>query len=159
MPYYRLQVLLEMRQRAEEEAQKRLDEEKAKLCSAKAALQRFEVMKDQMIHKRHTSQGESTQNLQFQDQAQLPDPQAQNIAELTHSIEKQYQATKVQDADVQRAQKALAQRSRELRVIEKHRDAWLRAWKTEQSRSLSSDKRGPGPPEPPDTPSAAAVVV
>ena len=142
MPEYRLQALLEMRQRAEKEAQDQLAAEKKKLIAEQQKLQELKDQKQQMIQARLARRDELTQKMRagqmsvqkIQEEYRFLDRMAQEITAMDDVIYRQEQAVKAQELEVQHALEVLVEKSKELKALEKHKEKWLKEWKAEQAR-------------------------
>src|SRR3712207_1985388 len=105
MPEYRLQALLEMRQRAEKEAQDQLAAEKKKLIAEQQKLQELKDQKQQMIQARLARRDELTQKMRagqmsvqkIQEEYRFLDRMAQEITAMDDVIYRQEQAVKAQE--------------------------------------------------------------
>ena len=142
MPDYRLQVLLEMRQRAEKEAQDKLQEEKKRLSAEKKKLQDLKDQKQQMIEARLARRDELTQKMRsgqmavkkVQEEYRYLDRMAQEITAMDDVIYRQGEVVRGQEAEVQRALEMLVEKSKELKAIEKHKEKWQKEVKAERQR-------------------------
>jgi flagellar biosynthesis chaperone FliJ len=142
MPDYRLQVLLEMRQRAEKEAQDKLQEEKKRLSAEKKKLQDLKDQKQQMIEARLARRDELTQKMRsgqmavkkVQEEYRYLDRMAQEITAMDDVIYRQGEVVRGQEVEVQRALEVLVEKSKELKAIEKHKEKWQKEVKAERQR-------------------------
>jgi flagellar export protein FliJ len=142
MPEYRLQVLLEMRQRAEKEAQDKLAEEKKKLAAEQNKLKKLKEQKQQMIQARLARRDELTQKMRagqmavkkIQDEYRFLERMAQEITVMDDVIYRQEQAVKAQEIEVQAALEILVKKSQELKALEKHKEKWAKEVKAERAR-------------------------
>lgn len=132
MPAYRLQTLLEMRERAEEEAKQRFAEAMRELAEAKAEQKRLEedlerrkeerAMKvaaylEDIMQKGIGASGMSQMN-RFEDR--LKDEEAQVALE----IERQKEVVHDAEALVERRRAEMAEAAKEKKAIEKHKEKW-----------------------------------
>jgi flagellar biosynthesis chaperone FliJ len=142
MADYRLQVLLEMRQRAEKEAQDKLTVERKKLAAEKQKLQALKDQKQQMIQARLARRDELTQKMRagqmsvkkVQEEYRYLDRMAQEITAMDDVIYRQEQAVKAQEVEAQHALEALVEKSKELKAIEKHKEKWAQEVKAERAK-------------------------
>jgi flagellar export protein FliJ len=142
MAEYRLQVLLEMRQRAEKEAQDKLAEERKKLAAEKKKLQDLKDQKQQMIQARLARRDELTQKMRsgqmsvkkVQEEYRYLDRMAQEITAMDDVIYRQEQAVKAQEVEAQHALDVLVEKSKELKAIEKHKEKWVAEVKAERAK-------------------------
>jgi len=140
MPPYRLQVLLEMRERAKEEAEnafsdavKALEKEKAELKRleedlAKRKAERKQKVKaylDQVMAKGAGINGLTMMNRY---EERLKDEEAQVALEL----ERQKEAIKVAERLVEQRRREMAEAAKELKAIEKHKETFQKQVRAER---------------------------
>jgi flagellar biosynthesis chaperone FliJ len=140
MPPYRLQVLLEMRERAKEEAEnafsdavKALEKEKAELKRleedlAKRKAERKQKVKaylDQVMAKGAGINGLTMMNRY---EERLKDEEAQVALE----IERQKEAIKVAERLVEQRRREMAEAAKELKAIEKHKETFQKQVRAER---------------------------
>jgi flagellar biosynthesis chaperone FliJ len=140
MPPYRLQVLLEMRERAKEEAEnafsdavKALEKEKAELKRLEEDLakrkaerkQKVKVYLDQVMAKGAGINGLTMMNRY---EERLKDEEAQVALE----IERQKEAIKVAERLVEQRRREMAEAAKELKAIEKHKETFQKQIRTER---------------------------
>jgi len=140
MPPYRLQVLLEMRERAKEEAEnafsdavKALEKEKAELKRleedlAKRKAERKQKVKaylDQVMAKGAGINGLTMMNRY---EERLKDEEAQVALE----IERQKEAIKVAERLVEQRRREMAEAAKELKAIEKHKETFQKQIRAER---------------------------
>lgn len=140
MPPYRLQTLLEIRQRAEEAAKNAFSEAQQALAKARAELKRLE--EDLERRKRERKQkvmeylkevmargagaGAMSQMNRFEDR--LKDEEAQ----VALAIDKQKEAVKQAEKHVELKRLEMAEAAKELKAIEKHKEKWQKEVKAER---------------------------
>jgi flagellar biosynthesis chaperone FliJ len=140
MPPYRLQVLLEMRERAKEEAEnafsdavKALEKEKAELKRLEEDLakrkaerkQKVKVYLDQVMAKGAGINGLTMMNRY---EERLKDEEAQVALE----IERQKEAIKVAERLVEQRRREMAEAAKELKAIEKHKETFQKQVRAER---------------------------
>jgi len=140
MPPYRLQVLLEMRERAKEEAEnafsdavKALEKEKAELkrleedlASRKAERkQKVKEYLDQVMAKGAGIKGLTMMNRY---EERLKDEEAQVALE----IERQKEAIKVAERLVEQRRREMAEAAKDLKAIEKHKETFQKQIRAER---------------------------
>ena len=140
MPPYRLQVLLEMRERAKEEAEqafsdavKALEKEKAeqKRLEEDLAKRKAERKQKVLAHMQQVmSKGAGVTGLtnmnRYEDR--LKDEEAQVALE----IERQKEAVKVAERLVEQKRREMAEAAKELKAIEKHKETWQKQIRAER---------------------------
>ena len=142
MPDYRLQILLEMRQRAEKDAQDALAAEKKKLLVEKKKVEELKLKKQEMIQARLARRDELTQKMRagqmavkkVQEEYRYLERLAQEITAMDDVIYRQEQVVKAQELEVQRALEVLVEKSKELKALEKHKENWLAQIKAERAK-------------------------
>ena len=140
MPDYRLQTLLEMRNRAKEAAEQAFAEAMTALAKEKEALKKLE---EELIRRKAERKAKVAAYLQevmakgtqagglntlnrFEDR--LKDEEAQVALE----IDRQKEAVKEAEKLVEEKRFAMAEAAKELKAIEKHKDKWSRQVRTER---------------------------
>jgi flagellar export protein FliJ len=140
MPPYRLQVLLEMRERAKEEAEqafsdavKALEKEKAEQKRLEEDLARRKAERKQKVlaHMQQVmAKGAGVTGLtnmnRYEDR--LKDEEAQVALE----IERQKEAVKVAERLVEQKRREMAEAAKELKAIEKHKETWQKQIRAER---------------------------
>ncbi|WP_257454106.1 flagellar assembly protein FliH [Archangium lipolyticum] len=141
MPPYRLQVLLEMRERAKEEAEqafsdavKALEKEKAELKRLEEDLEKRKAERkqkvmaylQQVMAKGATGVNSLTMMNRYEDR--LKDEEAQVALE----IERQKEAIKVAEKLVEQRRREMAEAAKELKAIEKHKETWQKQIRAER---------------------------
>jgi flagellar biosynthesis chaperone FliJ len=142
MAAYRLQVLLEIRERAEKEATDRLTAEQKKLAAEQKKLQQLHAQKQEMIQARLARRDELTQKMRsgqmavqkIQEEYRFLDRMAQEITAMDDVIYRQEQAVRAQETEVQHAKEVLLEKSKELKALQKHKENWLKEVKREKAR-------------------------
>lgn len=143
MPPYRLQTLIEMRERAKEEAEQAFSDSVKALAKEKAELQRLEeelvsrkAMRQQKV-KEYLQQvmakgvtGVSGFNQMNRYEARLKDEEAQ----LALEIERQRDAVITAEKLVEQRRREMAEAAKELKAIEKHKENWKKAVKEERDK-------------------------
>lgn len=143
MPPYRLQTLIEMRERAKEEAEQAFSDSVKALAKEKAELQRLEeelvsrkAMRQQKV-KEYLQQvmakgvtGVSGFNQMNRYEARLKDEEAQ----LALEIERQRDAVLTAEKLVEQRRREMAEAAKELKAIEKHKENWKKAVKEERDK-------------------------
>ena len=152
MPPYRLQTLLEIRERAEEEAKRAFSEamkalaaEKKKLAELQADLERRKAERKGKIQaymteimKKGANPGAMTQMNRFEER--LKDEEAQVALE----IERQKEAVKEAEKLLEQRRVEMAEAAKEKKAIEKHKENWAKAVKYErqQKEDLAGEEIG-----------------
>jgi flagellar export protein FliJ len=152
MPPYRLQTLLEMRERAEEEAKqafaeamKACEAEKRKLADLVADLERRKAERKGKIQaymaeimKKGANPGSMTQINRFE--ARLKDEEAQVALEIDRQKEVVVEAEKL----VEQRRLEMADAAKEKKAIEKHKENWMKQVKYErqQKEDMSTEEIG-----------------
>jgi flagellar export protein FliJ len=140
MPPYRLQVLVEMRERAKEEAEqafsdavKALEKEKAEQKRLEEDLARRKAERKQKVlaHMQQVmAKGAGVTGLtnmnRYEDR--LKDEEAQVALE----IERQKEAVKVAERLVEQKRREMAEAAKELKAIEKHKETWQKQLRAER---------------------------
>ncbi|MEO1230935.1 MAG: flagellar export protein FliJ [Myxococcota bacterium] len=132
MPKYRLQTLLELRERAKKEAEEafayamqRLNEEKERLRQEQETLER-------MVEDRHRRREEYARKLasgemKVTDQSaayRYIDRLKEREVEQQTVIDAQQEQVREAEKEVQRAQEALVAATQDLKALEKHKENW-----------------------------------
>jgi flagellar biosynthesis chaperone FliJ len=140
MPPYRLQALLDIRTRAKEEAEqafsnavKALEKEKAEQKRLEQELeqrkaerkQKVAAYLQQVIAKGGGVSGFTMMN-RFEER--LKDEEAQ----LALEIERQKEAVKVAERQVEQKRREMAEAAKELKAIEKHKETWTKQLRAER---------------------------
>jgi flagellar biosynthesis chaperone FliJ len=140
MPQYRMQTLLELRQRAEDMAKQAFSEAMQKLAAEQRELLRLEQDLERRRRERKarldeyltevTQKGSGVNglNMMYAFEKRLKDEEAQ--VEL--DIEKQKEAVKAAQKLVEQKRLEMVEASRELKAIEKHKEKWAMAVKAER---------------------------
>lgn len=140
MPPYRLQVLLEMRERAKEEAEqafstavKALEKEKAEQKRLEEELEKRKAERKQkvMAHLQQVmARGAGVSGLTNMNryEERLKDEEAQ----LALEIERQKEAVKVAERLVEQRRREMAEAAKELKAIEKHKETWQKQLRAER---------------------------
>lgn len=141
MPPYRLQVLLEMRERAKEEAEqafsdavKALEKEKAELKRLEADLEKRKAERKQKVMAylqqvmAKGAAGVNSLNMMNRYEDRLKDEEAQVALE----IERQKEAIKVAEKLVEQRRREMAEAAKELKAIEKHKETWQKQLRAER---------------------------
>ncbi|WP_309889454.1 flagellar assembly protein FliH [Archangium sp.] len=140
MPPYRLQVLLEMRERAKEEAEnafsdavKALEKEKAELKRleedlAKRKAERKQKVKEYLDQVMAKGAGIKGLTMMNRYEERLKDEEAQVALE----IERQKEAIKVAERLVEQRRREMAEAAKELKAIEKHKETFQKQIRAER---------------------------
>jgi flagellar export protein FliJ len=152
MPPYRLQTLLEIRERAKEaaesafsEAVKALEKEKAELKRLEQELETRKVERKQKV-RAYLDQvmakgaGINGLNMMSRYEERLKDEEAQ----LALEIERQKDSVKVAEKLVEQRRREMAEAAKELKAIEKHKENWQKQIRTERQakEELSQEEIG-----------------
>ncbi len=132
LPKYRLQTLLDMRERAEREAQDQMVLEQKKLSREEKKLEELKEEKRQKIQARLARRDELTQEMRqgkmtvqtIQEEYRFLDRMAEEIRAMDDLIVAQKQAVVRQQLEVDAAREVLLEKSKELKALEKHREKW-----------------------------------
>ena len=140
MPPYRLQTLLEMRERAKEEAErafsdavKALEKEKAELKRMQEELERRKAERKAKVAaylKEVMAKGAGINGLTMMNryEERLKDEEAQ----LALEIEKQKEAVQLAEEKVEQKRREMAEAAKELKAIEKHKEKWTKEIRAER---------------------------
>jgi flagellar export protein FliJ len=140
MPPYRLETLLEIRQRAEEAAKQAFSEAVQALAKEKAEQKRLEEDLERRRQERKQkvlaymgevmSKGAGAGGLTMLNryEARLKDEEAQ----VALDIERQKEAVKVAEKKVEQRRAEMAEAAKELKAIEKHKENWKKQVKYER---------------------------
>src|SRR5262249_46283343 len=151
-PQYRLQTLLEIRERAEEEAKQAFSEAMKRLQKEKDALKKLEddlsrrkaQRKEKMnaylaeVMKKGVGAGNISSMNTFE--VRLKDEEAQ----VALDIERQKEAVRQAEADLEVKRAEMAEAAKEKKAIEKHKDNWKREVRKEREakEELSQEEIG-----------------
>ncbi len=152
MPPYRLQTLLEMRERAKEEAEqafsaaiKALEQEKLELKRLEEDLEKRKVERKAKVmaylnEVMAKGGGINGMNMMSRFEQRLKDEEAQVVLE----VERQREAVKVAERLVEQRRREMAEAAMELKAIEKHKETWQKQVKHErqQREELSQEEIG-----------------
>jgi flagellar export protein FliJ len=152
MPPYRLQTLLEMRERAKEEAEqafsdaiKALEKEKAELKRLEEELERRKAERKQKVMAYFNEvlakgAGINGMNMMGRFEQRLKDEEAQ----VALDIERQKEAVKAAEKLVEQRRREMAEAAKELKAIEKHKENWQKQVKYErqQREELNQEEIG-----------------
>jgi hypothetical protein len=139
LPKYRLQPILEEKERLRDEAVRFLNKKKEELAIEVARLEQLEAelqqaieRKDRMVEEYNTNmfQGKYTVDEIKIRKVHIEDAIMQ-IEEVRQSVHRQKKAVERAEIEVQKAEDALIAASKELQVMEKHKENWERALKEE----------------------------
>ncbi len=140
MPPYRMQTLLEMRERAEEAAKEAFSEATRELVKAKAEQKRLEDDLERRKRERKErveaylkdvlakGTGIKGMNNMYAFEARLKDEEAQVALE----IEKQKVVVRQAEKLVEQRRMEMAEAAKELKAIEKHKEKWEKQVKAER---------------------------
>lgn len=140
MPQYRLQTLLEIRERAKEAAEQafatamqQLAAEKQKLKEMEEDLERRKAERKQKVMAyladvMKKGSGAGGLNMMNRFEERLKDEEAQCALE----IERQKEAVKAAEENVEAKRREMAEAAKELKAIEKHKDTWKAEVKKER---------------------------
>ncbi len=140
MPKYRLQALLEIRERAEKEAKDAFAAAMNQLREEEQLLKDFEDELQRMIEDRHRRREEYAQKLasgemKITDQSnayRYIDRLKEKETEQQGKIDGQRENVREAEKALKRAQDLLIQASQDLKALEKHRENWLKKLKKER---------------------------
>ncbi|MBI2377905.1 MAG: flagellar assembly protein FliH [Deltaproteobacteria bacterium] len=132
MATYRLQVLLEMRQRAEEDAKTAFAEAQKALRLEEKKLQEEEELLERMIADRKRRREEYSRKLasgemKVTDQSsanRFLERMKEKEAEQKDRIEAQREQVRRAEKEVKKAQDALIEATQELKALQKHKENW-----------------------------------
>lgn len=141
MPQYRLQTLLEMRQRAKEEAERRFSDAMQALAKEQKEQKRLEDDLERRKQERKAKVaaylaeimakgvvGISAFNQMNRYEERLKDEEAQ----VALDIERQKEAVKAAEQLVEERRREMADAAKELKAIEKHKENWAKEVKKER---------------------------
>ena len=140
MPKYRLQALLEIRERAEEEAKEHFARAQQRLRQEEQTLKQFEDELEQMIEDRHRRRQEYANKLasgemKITDQSaayrfidRLKEREAEQKGKIDGQREMVYEAEKA----LKRAQDELVAATQDLKALVKHKENWEKKLKKER---------------------------
>ncbi|MBN1208244.1 MAG: flagellar assembly protein FliH [Myxococcaceae bacterium] len=152
MPPYRLQTLLEMRERAKEEAEqafsaavKALEKEKVELRRLEQDLERRKAERKEKVRAylnevMAKGTGINGMNMMNRFDQRLKDEEAQ----VALDIERQKEAVTVAERLVEQRRREMAEAAKELKAIEKHKENWQKQVKYErqQREDLNQEEIG-----------------
>jgi len=152
MPPYRLQTLLEMRERAKEEAEqafsaaiKALEKEKVELKRLEDDLEKRKAERKQKVmaylnEVMAKGSGINGMNMMSRFEQRLKDEEAQ----VALDIERQKETVKVAERFVEQKRREMAEAAKELKAIEKHKETWQKQVKAErqQREELTQEEIG-----------------
>jgi flagellar export protein FliJ len=140
MANYRLQTLLEIRQRAEEEAKQAFSEAMQAFIKEQNELKRMQEELEQKKREREAKvraylqevmakgAGVSGMSMMNRFEQRLKDEEAQ----LALDIERQKETVKDAEKKVEQRRREMAEAAKEVKAIEKHKDKWKLQVKTER---------------------------
>jgi hypothetical protein len=141
-PKYRLQPVLEEKERLKEEAVRFLMKKKEELAAEQAKLARIEEelrqaieRKDRMVEEYNTNMfgGKYTVDEIKVRKIHIEDA-IFKIEEIKQDVARQEKAVDRAETEVHKAEDALIFASKEVQVMEKHKENWLRALKEEEMK-------------------------
>lgn len=140
MPQYRLQTLLEMRERAEEEAKNAFADAMNQLHQEEAFLKELQEELERMVEDRKRRRQEYADKLasgemKITDQTaayRFIDRMKEMEQEQQGRIDAQREAVREAEKVVKRAQEALVVASQELKALQKHKEKWAEQVKKER---------------------------
>lgn len=152
MPQYRLETLLEMRERAKEEAEqafsaaiKALEKEKQEQLRLEKDLERRKAERKQKVmaylnEVMAKGAGINGMNMMSRFEQRLKDEEAQ----VALDIERQKEAVKAAERMVEQRRYVMAEAAKELKAIEKHKENWTKQVKQErqQREELNQEEIG-----------------
>ncbi|MBI4821031.1 MAG: hypothetical protein HY791_32525 [Deltaproteobacteria bacterium] len=141
MPKYRLEVLLEMRQRAEDDAKTVFGEAQKALRLEEKKLKEEEDMLERMIEDRKRRREEYSRKLasgemKVTDQSsanRFLDRMKEKESEQKDRIEAQREQVRHAEKDVKKAQDALIEATQALKALQKHKENWEKEVKKERA--------------------------
>ncbi len=152
MPPYRLQTLLEMRERAKEEAEqafsaaiKELEKEKLALKQLEDELEKRKAERKQKVmaylnEVMAKGSGINGMNMMSRFEQRLKDEEAQ----VALDIERQKEAIKVAEKLVEQRRREMAEAAKELKAIEKHKENWKKQvrYERQQREEMTQEEIG-----------------
>ncbi len=152
MPPYRLQTLLEMRERAKEEAEqafsaaiKELEKEKLALKQLEDDLEKRKAERKQKVmaylnEVMAKGGGINGMNMMARFEQRLKDEEAQ----VALDIERQKEAIKVAEKLVEQRRREMAEAAKELKAIEKHKENWKKQvrYERQQREEMTQEEIG-----------------
>lgn len=145
MPTYRLQTLLEIRERAEAEAKEffaramqRLREEEATLKNLEDELER--MIEDRKRRRQEYSQKLASGEMKVTDQAsayRFIERLKEKESEHKGKIDAQREQVRNAEKELKRTQDALIAATQDLKALQKHKEKWLEDWK--KGRALKEE--------------------
>jgi flagellar export protein FliJ len=138
---YKLQPVLDVRDRAKQEASRVVAARRAKVAEAEAELARREQSLADCHAQQETAQAKMMQEIGSGAEAHQVVTHRTHLAdlrrveeELKQQIEQQKQVVARADSELETSLAALIEASKELRVIEKHREGWSERTRLEGQR-------------------------
>lgn len=133
MPQYRLQALLEIRERAKKEAEEAFAEAMQMLAEEQARLRQEEENLERMIADRHRRREDYARKLASGEMKVTDQSNAYRFIERLKEkeveqqtvIDAQKEQVREAEKEVKRAQDALVLATQELKALEKHKEKWL----------------------------------
>lgn len=140
MPKYRLQTLLEMRERAKKEAEEVFAHAMQALRDEEARLKQEEDNLERMIEDRHRRREEYARQLASGEMKVTDQSNAYRYIERLKEkeveqqtvIDAQKEQVREAEKEVKRAQALLVEATQELKALEKHKEKWAEAVKRER---------------------------
>ena len=140
MPKYRLQVLLEIRERAKKEAEENFAQAMRELAEEEQRLQQEKDLLEQMIADRHRRREDYSRKLASGEMKVTDQSNAYRYIERLKERELEQQAVidaqqeRVREAEkeVKRAQAALVEATQALKALEKHKEKWAKQVRKER---------------------------
>jgi hypothetical protein len=140
LPKYRLQPVLDEKERLKDEAvrflmkkKEELAAEERRLVELEEQLQRAIERKDQMVEEYNTNMFAGKYNIEEIKIRKIHIEDAiVRIEEAKGDVARQKKNVERAETEVQKAEDALIAASKELQVMEKHKENWLRALKEEE---------------------------
>lgn len=148
---YRLQAVMDVRERAQQEAGKTVSLRQAELAEAESELQQRLLAVEDCRRQQQTAQTTMRQTLARGAEVHTINIHRTHLADLRLRESELQQAAEKQRATVLRAEQAveqalakLTEAAKELRIIEKHRDNWQHEQRRagERSEQKTSDEAG-----------------
>lgn len=141
MPTYRLQVLYDMKERAEKEAQEAWSAAQARQREQEKLLEDYKLELERMIEDRKRRREEyslklASGEMKITDQAganRFIERLKEKEKEQEAKIESQRENVRSAEKETHKAREAYMVASQELKALQKHKEKWLADWKKEMA--------------------------
>ncbi len=146
-PKYRLQPILDEKENKKQDAARFLAKKKEELAAEERRLEEAKLAHKRAIEKKEEMVKEYNENMfagkytidQIKVRRLHIDDQQQRIQELHQGIERQKKAVERAEAEVRKAEDALINASKEVQVMEKHKENWQRALQEEAMKKEAKE--------------------